>query len=215
MTIIKTNALTSVSTNTDLTLSANGTGGVILDDYFQLTKGSDISSATSLTLGTDGNAFDVSGTTTITSIGTQGIGSYITLHFDGILTFTHHATDLILPGAANITTAVGDIATLYEYAAADWRCVSYTKASGGPLGTLVNAGEDVFIVLNGTDAAATNTGDNIILDGTDGSSTNAGDDIIGQDEIFLHSGMQRDVMNIFDVDGNLKVSLAGFAAGVI
>jgi hypothetical protein len=40
------------------------------------------------------------------------------------------ATNLILPGAANITTAAGDIAVMYEYASADWRCVSYTKASG-------------------------------------------------------------------------------------
>jgi len=127
---IKTDALTSVTTNTDLTLSANGTGGVKVSDYFQLTKGADISSATSLTLGTDGNAFDITGTTTITSIATQGIGSHVTLHFDGALTFTHHSTDLILPGAANITTAAGDIAVMYEYASADWRCVSYTKASG-------------------------------------------------------------------------------------
>jgi hypothetical protein len=127
---IKTDALTSVTTNTDLTLSANGTGGVKVSDYFQLTKGADISSATSLTLGTDGNAFDITGTTTITSIATQGIGSHVTLHFDGALTFTHHSTDLILPGAANITTAAGDIAVMYEYASADWRCVSYSKASG-------------------------------------------------------------------------------------
>ena len=130
MSTVKTDALTSVSTNTDLTLSANGTGGVKVSDYFQLTKGADISSATSLTLGTDGNAFDVTGTTTITSIATQGIGSHVTLHFDGALTFTHHSTNLILPGAANITTAAGDIAVMYEYASADWRCVSYSKASG-------------------------------------------------------------------------------------
>ena len=139
MSTIKTDALTSVSTNTDLTLSANGTGGVKVSDYFQLTKGSDISSATSLSLGTDGNAFDVTGTTTITSIGTQGIGSHITLHFDGALTFTHHSTNLILPGAANITTAAGDIAVMYEYASADWRCVSYTTASLAPAGVANNA----------------------------------------------------------------------------
>jgi len=127
---IKANAVTSKTTNTDLTLSANGTGGVKVNDYFVQTKGSDIASATSLTLGKDGNLFDVTGTTTITSIATQGIGSYVTLHFDGALTFTHDSTDLILPGAANITTAAGDIAVMYEYASGDWRCVSYTKASG-------------------------------------------------------------------------------------
>ena len=213
MTILKTNALTSVSTNTDLTLSANGTGAVkIDDDYFQLAKGSDISSDASLSLGTDGNAFDVTGTTTITSIGTQGIGSHITLHFDGALTLTHHATNLILPGAANITTAAGDIATLYEYASADWRCVSYTTASGVPAAPLttavVNAGENIFIVLDGTNATSDDAGDNVI-DETDS------DDIIGEDEVLLHTGMQRNVLNIMGSDGTIKNSFAAFAPGVI
>ena len=166
MSTIKTDALTSVSTNTDLTLSANGSGGVKVSDYFQLTKGSDISSATSLTLGTDGNAFDVTGTTTITSIGTQGIGSHITLHFDGALTFTHHSTNLILPGAANIITAAGDIAVMYEYASADWRCVSYTRASGKlQVSSEVSAESfNLPITLNGTDGSSSNAGDNIVLD---------------------------------------------------
>jgi len=122
--------IASTGTNTNLTLEGKGTGGVKITDYLIQTKGSDIASATTLTLGKDGNQFDVTGTTTITSIATQGIGSYVTLHFDGILTFTHDSADLILPGAANITTAAGDIAVMYEYASADWRCVSYTKASG-------------------------------------------------------------------------------------
>jgi hypothetical protein len=130
MSTLKADAVTSSQDNTALTLSGRGTGGVKVNDFFIQTKGADISSATSLTLGKDGNQFDVTGTTTITSIATQGIGSYVTLHFDGALTFTHHSTNLILPGAANITTAAGDIAVMYEYASADWRCVSYTKASG-------------------------------------------------------------------------------------
>ena len=145
MSTVKTDAIISVSTNGNLDLSANGTGGVKVSDYFIQTKGSDISSATSLTLGKDGNLFDVTGTTTITSIGTQGIGSHITLHFDGALTFTHHATDLILPGAANITTAAGDIATLYEYASGDWRCVNYTKASGESV--IVNITSNIGLVM--------------------------------------------------------------------
>jgi len=130
MSTILTNDIISVSINGNLDLSANGTGGVKVSDYFIQTKGDDIASATSLTLGKDGNFFDVTGTTAITSIGTQGVGSHITLHFDGALTFTHNSTDLILPGAANITTAAGDIAVMYEYASGDWRCVSYTKANG-------------------------------------------------------------------------------------
>ena len=91
--------------------------------------GSDAASATALTLG-DGNLFDVTGTTAITSLATKGIGLKVTLQFDGIFVLTHHATNLILPSAANITTAVGDIATFYEYASGDWRCISYTRANG-------------------------------------------------------------------------------------
>lgn len=93
-------------------------------------KGADVASANALTLGIDGNYFDITGTTAITSIGTLGIGTVIKLHFDGILTLTNHATDLILPGGANITTAAGDEAEVVEYASGDWRCVSYQRYDG-------------------------------------------------------------------------------------
>lgn len=97
-------------------------------------KGADVASANALPILTDGNYFDVTGTTAITSINTSGqVGTVIRLHFDGALTLTHHATDLILPSGANITTAAGDEATFVEYASGDWRCVSYTKASGQPV----------------------------------------------------------------------------------
>lgn len=95
-------------------------------------KGADIASATALTPGGDGNYFDVTGTTTITSIATIGVGSVVRLHFDGALTLTHHATDLVLPGGANITTAAGDEAEFVEYASGDWRCVNYQPAATGP-----------------------------------------------------------------------------------
>ena len=95
-------------------------------------KGADVASATALALGSDGNSFDVTGTTTIASINTVGIGTIAVLQFDGALTLTHHATDLVLPSEANITTAAGDIAVMYEYATGDWRCISYQKNSTPP-----------------------------------------------------------------------------------
>lgn len=98
-------------------------------------KGVDIASTAALSLGTDGNYFDITGTTTITSIGTVGIGSWIKLHFDDVLILTHHATDLILPGGANYTTAAGDEFTFVEYATNDWRCTGYTLASGKSVST--------------------------------------------------------------------------------
>ena len=110
-------------------------------------KGADVASAGALTLLTDGNAFDITGTTSITSIGTLGVGTVVILEFDGALTFTHHATDLILPTGANITTAAGDIAIMYEYATGDWRCASYTKASGeSVLGQAAPVAGDVLLV---------------------------------------------------------------------
>jgi len=165
MSTLKADAVTSAQDNTALTLSGTGTGGVKVNDYLIQTKGSDISSATSLTLGKDGNQFDVTGTTTITSIATQGIGSYVTLHFDGALTFTHHSTNLILPGAASITTAAGDIAVMYEYASADWRCVSYTKASGAA----VVAGGGAWNILE--TEVADNSATSITLDWASSAST--------------------------------------------
>ena len=99
----------------------------------QWDKGADVASANALILGADGNYFDITGTTAITSIGTLGVGALVCLHFDGILTFTHNATNLILPGGANITTAAGDEAILIEYDTGKWRCIAYNKASGRPI----------------------------------------------------------------------------------
>jgi len=108
-------------------------GGILDTNGFQVqwSKGADVASATALPILTDGNYYDVTGTTTITSINTTGaVGTVIRLHFDGILTLTHSATDLVLPGAANITTAAGDEFTFVEYASGDFRCVAYALASG-------------------------------------------------------------------------------------
>ena len=83
--------------------------------------------------------------------------------------------------------------------------LSITSTAATPL---VRRGEDVFMVLNGTDSSSTDAGDNII-DETDS------DDIIGEDEVFLHTGMQRDVINIVGSDGKIKKSIAGFSSGAI
>ncbi len=100
-------------------------------------KGADVASATALTLGSDGNYFDITGTTTITSINTVSVGTVIKLHLDAALTLTHHATDLILPGASNITTAAGDEAEFVEYATGDWRCTNYQLSDSQLLKTKI------------------------------------------------------------------------------
>ena len=129
-------------------LNAAGDGYISLKQIEQIGKGADIASATALTLGSDGKSFDVTGTTTITSIDTVKIGFHVTLQFDDALILTHHATNLILPGAANITTAAGDIAVFWEYATGDWQCVSYTKADG--TATIINKTLASGLLYNGS-----------------------------------------------------------------
>lgn len=123
-------------TNIGLTIGAKGTGAIALESPLAASKivktarGADVASAAALTVGDDGNYFVITGTTAITSIATKGVGTTIKARFAGILTLTHHVSNLTLPGAASITTAAGDEAEFIEYASGQWRCVKYQRASG-------------------------------------------------------------------------------------
>jgi hypothetical protein len=46
---------------------------------------------------------------------------------------THHATNLDLPGEANITTVAGDVAIFQSTGANTVQCLSYTRAAGTPI----------------------------------------------------------------------------------
>lgn len=99
-----------------------------------------IASATTTDLGTaSSNNVLISGTTTINSFGTSASLSnpIYFIQFSNILTLTYNATSMILPGAANITTAANDSA-LVEYinASGYWRMIAYFPNSGAAaLGT--------------------------------------------------------------------------------
>lgn len=94
-------------------------------------KGADIASAATIDLGSaTGDYVNITGTTTITALGTATAGVERTATFTGALTFTHNATSLILPGAANIATAAGDTAVLRSLGSGNWKCVDYCRASG-------------------------------------------------------------------------------------
>lgn len=98
---------------------------------FEGSKAADIASASSIDIGAaTGDLVHITGTTTITALGTANQGTERTLVFDGVLTFTHNGTSLILPGAANITTAAGDVARMRSEGSGNWRCVGYQRASG-------------------------------------------------------------------------------------
>lgn len=96
----------------------------------EATKGVAIASASTITIGTAGlgDTIHITGTTTITSLGNATAGVMRTLIFDGILTLTHHATSLILPDSANITTAVGDSAEFVCDTTNNWKLLRYTRA---------------------------------------------------------------------------------------
>lgn len=97
-------------------------------------KATAIASASTVDLATaTGSLVHITGTTTITAFGTVAAGREFTLVFDGALTLTHNGTSLILPGAANITTAAGDTAIMVSEGSGNWRCLAYQQASGLPI----------------------------------------------------------------------------------
>ena len=106
-------------------------GGLLDTDgnYIQTEKGGDIASASPLIIDTDGSYFDVTGTTGFSAM-TVAADRQFTLQFDGVLGMTHHATNLDLPGEANITTAAGDVAIFQSTGSNTVQCISYTKADG-------------------------------------------------------------------------------------
>lgn len=86
-------------------------------------EGAAIASASTLTLGTDGDLFHVTGTTTITAIATPTRQTLAVLIFDGALTLTHGA-NLILQGSANHVTAAGDVFVFAWEGGTVWREVA-------------------------------------------------------------------------------------------
>jgi hypothetical protein len=92
--------------------------------------GATVASATTCDIGAAaGNYVSVTGTTTITGLGTVQVGTKRTVRFAGILTLTHNGTSLILPGAANITTAAGDVAVFISLGSGNWFCAAYMRAA--------------------------------------------------------------------------------------
>lgn len=121
--------------NLQTEIFSNITQDIVLNSVnIEEAKSNDIASASSIDLSaTTGNYVDITGTTTITEMGTVQAGAVRILQFDDALTLTHNATSLILPTGANITTASGDVATFVSEGSGNWRCISYEKADGEAL----------------------------------------------------------------------------------
>lgn len=144
---------TGDDTNIDINITPKGSGATVLTaGALDEQKGSDIASAGTTDIGAGtGNQIDVTGTTTITGLGTVQAGVRREIEFDSALILTHNATSLILPGAANITTGAGDTATFNSLGSGNWRCHNYQRANGSSINGVVQ------IVNTQTGAVATGT----------------------------------------------------------
>ena len=122
----------------------------------QWSKGADVASASALAVLTDGNYFDITGTTTVTSINTTGgAGTLIKLHFDDAVILTHHSTNLILAGAANFTTEAGDEVEFVEYDTGKYRMTGWSLAGTAPGG----GGGGAFLGEGASGASVGDSGD--------------------------------------------------------
>lgn len=94
----------------------------------------DVASATTTDIGAAASLkIRITGTTTITGLGTVASGTMRIVRFADSLTLTHNGTSLIIPGGANITTAANDTMMAISLGSGNWLVVDYQKASGASL----------------------------------------------------------------------------------
>jgi hypothetical protein len=123
----------------------------------------------------------ITGTTTITSLGTVAAGIFRRLVFSGALTLTHNATSLILPQGGDVVTAVGDSLTAVSLGSGNWRVTSYQKTSAGAgliSGTVVSPSAVATVDFTGIPSWAKRITVSIInlsTTGTSGISIQLGD----------------------------------------
>jgi hypothetical protein len=100
----------------------------------------DVASATTTDIGAvASNYVRITGTTTITGLGTVSSGIWKFVRFSGALTLTHNGTSLILPGAVNITTVAGDCGLFVSEGSGNWRCLVYAPTTVTGTGSEVRA----------------------------------------------------------------------------
>lgn len=132
-TVSQTTVWFSSNANAAVTFSA-GTGEIFVDAPSRLfdelnLKEITVASATTCDIGAvQAGKILISGTTTITGLGTT-IDKRRFVRFSGILTLTHNATSLILPGGANIVTAAGDTGIFMSDSSGNWRCYAFQRAN--------------------------------------------------------------------------------------
>ena len=132
----------------DLVTDGDNLGDHLATRSFKTIKGTDIASSTNITIGTSGNTFDVTGTTTIQHFDNANwaVGSVISLHFDGALILTNNAGSLsgakcniLLTGDTNYTTKAGDIITFLLHESTSWQEISRNSSASIDDNSISNA----------------------------------------------------------------------------
>ena len=132
----------------DLVTDGDNLGDHLATRSFKTIKGTDIASATNITIGTSGNTFDVTGTTTIQHFDNANwvVGSVISLHFDGAVTLTNNTgglsgnqANILLSGDVNYTTSAGDIITFLLHDSTSWQEISRNSVASIPDDSITNA----------------------------------------------------------------------------
>jgi hypothetical protein len=96
-------------------------------------KGADVASATTLAIGTDGNYFNVTGSTTVQAVTARQAGTIITLRFNSSLTVTNGSGITLIP-ASNWVAPAGAMLTLVSHASGDWREISRATSAAATMG---------------------------------------------------------------------------------
>lgn len=152
----KSGANTDITSLTGVTLAGTTTLSGAFDEALTVTLSS---AATTNIAGAASSTVSITGNTTITALGTAAIGVRRQAKFTGVLTLTHHATNLNLPGNANIVTAVGDVAEFTSKGSGTWDCTMYTRSTGVPVITVpVTAGGTGVTTSTGTGSVVLSAG---------------------------------------------------------
>lgn len=76
----------------------------------------------------------ITGTVTITNLGTANAGITRRVRFAGALTLTYNASSLIIPTSADIVTAADDTMEATSLGAGNWFITRYNRKNGTPVG---------------------------------------------------------------------------------
>ena len=133
----------------------------IVAEYNPLTgNGTSIASASTITIGLDGQIFTITGTDTIATM-TVAAGRFFILVFASTAELTN-SSSLLLPGGADITAAAGDVAYCFATAADTVKVFPYVPADGAAVVDDDTAATGTVIQVLNSSVNAVSTGTTIL-----------------------------------------------------